>query len=96
MNKYSLIDKIIVLFFVVIMVGCAREVVVVDDTPAQFLKATNDGRQWEVYFDKQPKDLSVEGAKEYFLTGITLSITAESCKRDVVVEWQGGKKGVQL
>ena len=54
---------------IVVIGGCDREVIIIDDTPAQFIEANNDGRDWEVYFDKQPKDLSVEGAKEYGLLG---------------------------
>lgn len=80
--------------FVIMVVGdCDREVIIIDDTPAQFIGATNDGRNWEVYFDKQPKDLSVEGAEEYSLSGNTLRITGEGYSRGkIIISWQGGKK----
>ena len=84
---------IMFLFAVAVVGGCDREVTIIDDTPAQFVEATNDGRNWEVYFDKQPKDLSVEGAKEYGLSGKKLWITGEGYSRgEIIVSWQGGKK----
>ncbi len=82
----------ILLFAVVVMGGCDREVIVIDDTPAQFVEANNDGRNWEVYFDKQPKDLSVDGAEAYTLSGTKLLITGKSCRVDIIVLWQGGKR----
>ena len=81
------------LFAVAVLGGCDREVTIIDDTPAQFIEATNDGRNWEVYFDKQPKNVSVEGAEEYGLLGEKLWITGEgSTKGEIIVSWQGGKK----
>ena len=84
--------RIILLFAVMVMGSCDREVIVIDDTPAQFVEANNDGRSWEVYFDKPPKDLSVDGAEAYTLSGTTLLITGESCRIDIIVLWQGGKR----
>ena len=84
--------RIILLFAAMVMGGCDREVIVIDDTPAQFVEANNDGRSWEVYFDKPPKDLSVDGAEAYTLSGTTLLITGESCRIDIIVLWQGGKR----
>ena len=84
---------IILLSTIVVIGGCEREVIIIDDTPAQFIEANNDGRNWEVYFDKQPKDLSVEGAKEYGLSSNKLWITGEGSRRgEIIVSWQGGKK----
>ena len=78
---------------IVMIGGCDREVIIVDDTPAQFIEADNDGRHWEVYFDKQPNGLSVEGAKEYGLSGKKLWITGEGSRRgEIIVSWQGGKR----
>ena len=84
---------IVLLSTIMVIGGCDREVIIIDDTPAQFIEANNDGRDWEVYFDKQPKDLSVEGAKEYGLLGKKLWITGEGPRRGkIIVSWQGGKK----
>ena len=80
---------IIFLFAVAVGGGCDREVIIIDDTPAQFVEASNNGRNLEVYFDKQPKDLSVEGAKEYGLSGKKLWITGEGYSRgEIIVSWQ--------
>ena len=84
--------RIILLFAVVVTGGCDREVIVIEDTPAQFIEANNDGRNWEVYFDKPPKDLNVDGAEAYTLLGTKLLITGESCRVDIIVLWQGGKR----
>ena len=84
---------IILLSTIVVIAGCDREVIIIDDTPAQFIEAYNDGRHWEVYFDKQPNGLSVEGAKEYGLSGKELWITGEGSRRgEIIVSWQGGKR----
>ena len=89
----GLIGGLIFLLTIGAIGGCHREVIVIDDTSAQFIEANNDGRNWEVYFDKQPKDLSVEGAREYGLSGNKLWITGEGSRRgEIIVSWQGGKK----
>ena len=79
-------SQIILLFVVVLITGCGA------DGPAQFVDATNDMENWEVYFDKIPEDVAVSGAKEYGVDGTTLRIVALSCKTDIVVSWVGGQK----
>ena len=79
-------SQIILLFVVVLITGCGA------DGPAQFVDATNDMENWEVYFDKIPEDVTVSGAKEYGVDGTTLRIVALSCKTDIVVSWVGGQK----
>ena len=89
MMRYVVASGWIILLFVVVVInGCAET----DDTPAQFVRATNDDEYWEVYFDKPPENLNVTGAKEYALLGTTLRITGEKCTTDIVVFWQGGQK----
>ena len=79
-------SQIILLFVVVLITGCGA------DGPAQFVDATNDMENWEVYFDKIPEDVTVSGAKEYGVDGTTLRIVALSCKTDIVVSGVGGQK----
>lgn len=94
---------VILLFAAVVMGGCEREVIVIDNTedtpaidttPAQFVEMNHSesGRILEVYFDKPPINLRVYGAKHYTLLDTKVKIITTKCDSKVVVAWHGGQR----
>ena len=98
---------IMTVLLAVTLLGCGLG----DDSPAQLLEVktlidANGAYIKEVHFNKAPKDLSVDDAREYRLSGKKLVIL-EGCVtvkdgiitknyRFITVTWQGGQKRIYV
>ena len=78
-------------------VGSPSRLTVAYDAPVQVVRTTSDvmnDQLLEVYFNKPPQGLSVEGASEHTVSDTKVVITGRSCRGNIILMWDGGRENL--
>ena len=78
-------------------VGSPSRLTVAYDAPVQVVRTTSDvmnDQLLEVYFNKPPQGLSVEGASEHTVLDKKVVITGRSCRGNIILMWAGGRENL--
>ena len=78
-------------------VGSPSRLTVAYDAPVQVVRTTSDvmnDQLLEVYFNKPPQGLSVEGASEHTVLDTKVVITGRSCRGNIILMWAGGRENL--
>ena len=78
-------------------VGSPSRLTVAYDAPVQVVRTTSDvmnDQLLEVYFNKPPQGLSVEGASEHTVLDKKVVITGRSCRGNIILMWDGGRENL--
>lgn len=78
-------------------VGSPSRLTVAYDAPVEVVRTTSDvmnNQLLEVYFNKPPQGLSVEGASEHTVLDTKVVITGRSCRGNIILMWDGGRENL--